>query len=52
MAEAICSRSVRAAMKPIWLTASKLYSSATNTMSRPARSKSASSSTVSAKPPV
>ena len=49
--EAICIRSVLAARNPSWLTASKLYASGTNTMSSPARSKSASSSTVSAKPP-
>ena len=36
--EAICIRSVLAAMKPSWLTASKLYASGTNTMSTPARS--------------
>jgi hypothetical protein len=36
--EPICMRSVFAAMKPSWLTASKLYASGTNTMSSPARS--------------
>src|SRR5215471_1374331 len=49
--EPICSRVVRAAMKPSWLTASKLYASGTKTMSRPARSKSASSATASLNPP-
>ena len=34
--DAISSRSVRAAMKPSWLTASKLYASGTDTMSSPA----------------
>ena len=51
MPEAISSRVVRAAMKPSWLTASKEYASGTKTMSSPARSKSASSSTVSLNPP-
>ena len=52
MPEAISSRVVRAAMKPSWLTASKLYASGTKTMSRPARSKSASSSTTWLNPPL
>ena len=51
MPDAISSVVVRAAMKPSWLTASKLYASGTKAISRPARSKSASSVTVSLNPP-
>ena len=51
MPEAISSVVVRAAMKPSWLTASKLYASGTKTISRPACSKSDSSLTVSLNPP-
>jgi hypothetical protein len=36
MPEASCSRSVRAAMNPSWLTASNEYASGTNAMSSPA----------------
>ncbi len=51
MPEPISSVVVRAAMKPSWLTASKLYASGTNTIWRPACSKSDSSVTVSLNPP-
>ena len=51
MPEAISTVVVRAAMKPSWLTASKLYASGTKTICKPARSKSASSLTVSVNPP-